>query len=419
MNYITPNDTVFAVRNVKIKFGSGVLSEIGYEVSLMKIKSVLIVTDENLSKKTSTIKNCIKYLDEYEIEVTDVYDQSPIEPIDTAVLEAIEFAKKKKFDGIIGIGGGSSMDTAKMINLYTTYPTNNFKDYIAPPTGKGKPVPGPLKPLIAVPTTAGTGSENTPVAIVDLTKEKLKVGISNPFLGPQLALLDPTLTISLSPYYTASTGLDALLHSIEAYTCIPYNSRPRPGSPKERPVYVGSNPVSDLFVEESIKLIGKYLRRAYFNPHDIEAREKMMLAAHLGGAFGNAGVHIPHALAYPIAGKRHELPHGVTVVLTAPKSLEFIVPMAEERLAKVAEWLGETTVDITKREAAEKAKEGVRKLMKDLNIAKGLKYEGFSEKDIEKLSESAMKIQRLLSMSPRPVSIEDVKEIYRGSMENW
>lgn len=418
MQYITPNDTVFAVRNVKIKFGLGVLSEIGYEASLLKIKSVLIVTDENINNNTNIVENCVKYLNEYKIDV-EVYDKSPVEPIDTAILDAIEFAKNKTFDGIIGLGGGSSMDTAKMINLYTTYPTNDFKDYIAPPTGNGKPVPGYLKPYIAIPTTAGTGSENTPVAVVDLEKEKLKVGISSPFIQAQLALLDPTLTVTLSPYYTASTGLDALMHSIEAYTCIPYNSKPRPDNPKNRSVYVGSNPVSDMFVEESIKLIGEYLRRAYFNPHDIEAREKIMLAAHLGGAFGNAGVHIPHALAYPIAGRRHELPHGVTVVLTAPKSLEFIAPLVKEKLAKVAEWLGENVQGLSLSEAALKAKEGVRSLMKDLNIAKGLKYEGFGEEDMDDLSDAAMKIQRLLSMSPRTVTVDEIKEIYRGSMENW
>lgn len=418
MQYATPNDTVFAVRDVKIKFGLGALSEIGYEVSLLKIKSVLVVTDENINNNTDIVKNCIKYLNEYKLDV-EVYDKSPIEPIDTAILDAIEFAKGKKFDGIIGLGGGSSIDTAKMINLYTTYPTSDFKDYIAPPTGKGKPVPGPLKPLIAVPTTAGTGAENTPVAVVDLSKEKLKVGISSPFIQAMFAILDPALTTTLSPYYTASTGLDALMHSIEAYTCIPYNSKPRPSAPQNRSVYIGSNPVSDLFVEESIKLIGKYLRKAYFNPYDIEAREKMMLAAHLGGAFGNAGVHIPHSLAYPIAGRRHELPHGITVVLTAPTSLEFIAPLVEERLAKVAKLLGEKIKGLSLREAAFQAKEGVRKLMKDLNIAKGLKYEGFSEKDIDELSEAAMKMQRLLSMAPRTVSIDEIKEIYRGSMENW
>ncbi len=417
LSYATPNDSVFTVRNVVVKFGNGVISEIGYEAKLLGMKSVLIVTDEHISKSTQILETCIKYLNDYSIGV-EVYDKSPIEPIDTAILDAIEFAKQKQFDGLIGLGGGSSIDTAKMINLYTTYPAD-FYDYIAPPTGKGKPVPGPLKPLIAVPTTAGTGSENTPVAIVDLTKEKLKVGISHPFIAAKLALLDPTLTISLSPYYSAATGLDALMHSIEAYTCIPYTARPRPVSPEKRAVYIGSNPVSDIFVEESIKLVGQYLRRACFNPYDLEARSQMLLAAHLGGAFGNAGVHIPHSLAYPIAGRKHELPHGITVVLTAPAALDFIAPLAAEKLSKVANWLGENTEGLTMQEAAALAKEGVRKLMKDLGVAKGLLDVGFSEKDLDELAHAAMEVQRLLSMSPRAVTEKDARAIYEASMINW
>jgi hydroxyacid-oxoacid transhydrogenase len=416
--YVSPNDTVFTVRNVLVKFGEGVSSEVGYEAKRLKMTKVLIVTDKNLNENTkipTRIKGC---LGEVGIKA-DIFDGAHVEPIDAEVMKAIEFAEGKGYDGFVGLGGGSSIDTAKMINLYTTYPTAEFKDYIAPPTGKGKIVPGPLKPLIVIPTTAGTGSENTPVAVVDLAKEKLKVGISHPYLLPSYALLDPLLTISLSPYYTASTGMDALLHSIEAYTCIPYNARPRPEAPEKRPVYIGSNPVSDIFVERSIELVGKYLRRAYHNPYDLEARHNMLLAAHLGGAFGNAGVHVPHALAYPIAGRRHELPHGITVCVTAPASLEFIAPVVREKLAKVATLLGEKTEGVTTGEAATLAKEAIIKLMEDINFPSGIAEFGFEEKDIEELAEAGIKMQRLLSCSPRPVKLEDIKEIYRKSLHNW
>jgi hydroxyacid-oxoacid transhydrogenase len=247
--YVSPNDTVFTVRNVQVKFGEGVASEVGYEAKRMGAKKVLIVTDENISKNTdilSTIKDSLKNLS----VGFDVFDSSPVEPIDTAFMKGLESIKGNTYDAFIGVGGGSSIDTAKMLNLYTTHPTQDFKDYVAPPTGLGKTIPGPLKPLIAIPTTAGTGSENTPVAIVDLEKEKLKVGISHQYLLPSLALLDPVLTVTLSSYYTASTGMDALLHSIEAYTSLPYYARKRPDSPDKRPVYIGANPVSDLFVEK-------------------------------------------------------------------------------------------------------------------------------------------------------------------------
>ncbi len=416
--YYSPNDTVFTVRNVLVKFGEGVLSEVGYEAKRLGMKNVLIVTDKNLNTNTKWPELVKEYLEEEGIKAT-IWDGAHIEPLDTEVMKGIEFAKDKDFDGFIGLGGGSSIDTAKMINLYTTYPTSDFKDYVAPPTGKGKAVPGPLKPLIAIPTTAGTGSENTPVAIVDLVKEKLKVGISSPYLLPSYALLDPVVTTTLDPYYTATTGLDVLMHDIECYTAIPYYARPRPETPDKRPVYIGSNPISDIFVEKSIELVGKYLRRAYHNPLDLEARRNMLLASHLGGAFGNAGVHIPHSLAYPIAGRRHDLPHGLTVILTAPAAIEFIAPAVPEKLAKIASLLGENVEGMPVREAALVVKDAIIKLFKDLNMPSGLAEVGFSEKDIDELAEGGMKIQRLLALSPIPVKIEHLKMILKESLYNW
>jgi len=418
MVYTSPNDTVFTVRNVEVKFGIGVSSEIGYEAKRLGMSHVLVVTDPNISEKTKILQEIVGYLEESGLKV-DIFDKAHVEPVDYEVEKAIEYAKGKNYDGFIGLGGGTSIDTAKMVNLYTTYPTDTFKDYIAPPTGKGKPVPGRLKPMIAVPTTAGTGSETTPVAIVDLEKEKVKVGVSNQYLLPSLALLDPLLTVSLPPYYTASTGLDALMHDIEAYTTLPYKARPRPESPGKRPVYVGANPISDTYVEKSMELIGKYLRRAYFNPYDIEARENMLLAAHMGGAFGNAGVHIPHALAYPIAHRRHDLPHGVTGILTAPAVLEFLEPVVPERLAKIASLLGEKTDGLSIMEAASMAKEALVKFLKDLNMPSGLVDVGFDEKDIPELAKSALENQRLLIGSVRPVKEDDLIYIYKKSLHNW
>lgn len=418
LTYSSPNDTVFTVRNVQVKFGEGVSSEAGYEAKRLGMTNVLIVTDKNICENTGMTAHVKGSLEEEGIEA-DVFDGVHIEPIDTEVVKGIEFARGKGYDGFIGLGGGSSIDTAKMIDLYTTHTTGDFRDYISPPAGGGKPVPGPVKPLIAIPTTAGTGSENTPVAVVDLVEEKLKVAVSHPYLLPSYALLDPVLTLSLPPYYTASTGMDALLHSIEAYTCIPYDSRPRPESPAERPVYVGSNPVSDIFVEKSIELVGGYLRRACRDPGDLEARHHMLLAAHLGGAFGNAGVHIPHALSYPIAGRRHDVPHGIAVCITGAAALEFLEPEVGDRLARVARLLGEKTDGLSKGEAAALAKEALVSLMRDIGFPSGLAELGFGEEDIDELASAGVKISRLLSCSPRRVGLEDVREIYRKSLHNW
>lgn len=416
--YSSPNDTVFTIRNVQVKFGEGVSSEVGYEAKRLGMTDVLIVTDKNIRENTGIVAHIADRLTDEGISV-DVFDGVHIEPTDAEVAKGIEYATGKSYDGFIGLGGGSSIDTAKMINLYTTHPTDDFKDYISPPIGKGKPVPGPLKPHIAIPTTAGTGSENTPIAVVDLVQEKLKTAVSHPYLLPSYALLDPLLTVSLPPYYTASTGMDALLHSIEAYTCIPYDTRPRPESPGKRPVYVGSNPVSDIFVEKSIELIGRYLRTACHDPADLDARHHMLLAAHLGGAFGNAGVHIPHALSYPIAGRNHEIPHGVAVCITGAAALEFLEPKVPEKLGRVARLLGEETSGFSKVEAAASAKEALISLMRDIDFPSGIAELGFGEEDIDELASAGIKISRLLSCSPRQVKLEDISEIYRKSLHNW
>lgn len=418
LQYISPNDTVFNVRNVQVKFGEGVASEIGFEVSRMGVKKALIVTDKYIANNTQILSVIKESLQKANVGF-EIFDESPVEPIDTLFMKGLEKIKDESFDGFIGVGGGSSIDTAKMFNLYTTYPTQDFKDYVAPPTGLGKTIPGPLKPLIAIPTTAGTGSENTPVAIIDLEKEKLKVGISHQYLLPNLALLDPVLTVTLSSYYTVSTGMDALLHSIEAYTSLPYYARPRPQSPDKRPVYIGANPVSDLFVEKSIELVAKYLRRACHNPYDLEARSNMLLAAHLGGAFGNAGVHIPHSLAYPLAGRNHQLPHGISVCVTAPAAMEFISATSAPKLKKIAQLMGKNTKGLDDTEAASLAKEALVELMRDIDFPSGIEAVGFKESDIEELSQAAMQVQRLLVCSPRPVKIDDIKEIYKKSLRNW
>ena len=418
LEYKSEHDTVFTVRNVQVKFGEGVSAEIGFEAKRLGMTKVLVVTDRNLCDSTDIPEYIVGKIEEAGVKA-DIYDGTNIEPIDTEVVKGIESAMGCGYDGFIGLGGGSSIDTAKIINLYTTYPTEDFRDYLSPPVGRGKPVPGPIMPLIAIPTTAGTGSENTPVAVVDLLEEKLKVAVSNAYLLPSYALLDPVLTVSLPPYYTSSTGMDALLHSIEAYTCIPYNTRARPESPSKRPVYVGSNPVSDLFALSSIELIGQNLRKAYHQPDNLEARHNMLLAAHLGGAFGNAGVHIPHALSYPLAGRKHDLPHGIAVCVTGVAALEFLEPVVPDKLIKIANLLGENTENLSKAEAASKAKEAIIGLMKDIGFPSGIVELGFDESDIDELGEAGSKIQRLLSCSPRQVKLEDVKEIYRKSLHNW
>ena len=216
-----------------------------------------------------------------------------------------------RYDAFVAVGGGSTIDTAKAVNLYTTYPPADFLDYVNPPIGKGLPVPGPLKPLIAIPTTAGTGSETTGVSIFDLTRLHAKTGIASRRLKPTLGLLDPDNTRTMPPQVAASSGLDILSHAVESFTALPFTDRPRPDRPALRPAYQGSNPISDIWSLQALRMVAQYLVRAVDDPSDDEARAQMLLAASYAGVgFGNAGVHLPHGMSYPVSGNVQELPRA-------------------------------------------------------------------------------------------------------------
>jgi hydroxyacid-oxoacid transhydrogenase len=304
--------------------------------------------------------------------------------------------------------------------------------YINKPIGEGKLVPGPLKPLFALPTTAGTGSETTPVIVLDLLDLKVKTGMSHVNIRPTMGIVDPLNTLSLPPAVTASTGLDVLTHAAESFTNKPYHTRPQAESPKLRPAYIGSNPIADLWSEKAIEWVGKYLRRAYFNGSDIEARTYMALGSTFAGiGFGNAGVHIPHALGYPIAGMIKDwmppgydveepmVPHGMSTILTMPASFRFTAPTNFEKHARIAELLGANTEGLSAMEAAMKLPDAIIALMKDVGCPNGLKALGYTEADIPGLVEGGWKQQRLLVGCPRPVTEEDLTRFFEESMELW
>ena len=244
-----------------------------------------------------------------------LYDRVRVEPSDESFLDAIAFANARPFDAIVAVGGGSAIDTAKAVNLYTTYPPADFLDYVNPPIGKGLPVPGPLKPLLAIPTTAGTGSETTGVTIFDYKKLHAKTGIANRRLKPTLGYLDPDNTRTMPPQVAASTGLDILSHAVESFTAMPYTDRPMPDRPAMRPAYQGSNPISDIWSMQALRMVNQFLVRAFDDTSDDEARANMLLAASYAGVgFGNAGVHLPHGMSYPVSGnvKTYRAPGYVT-----------------------------------------------------------------------------------------------------------
>jgi alcohol dehydrogenase class IV len=423
-----PTETVFVMENSPIKFGLGAMDEIGFDANRLGIKKALIFTDRHVAELglSERVRNL---LEEQGIKA-DVWDGVEVEPTDRSMEEAGEYARSKDFDGLIAVGGGSTIDTCKAANLLTCYPAP-LLDYINKPVGKGVPVPGPVRPLIAVPTTAGTGSETTAVAVTHIVDQNVKAGVSHRLLRPALGVVDPLNTLTAPPEVTAAAGADILTHAIESYTTRPYNARAK-HHPPDRPAYIGANPASDIWCEKAMEYAARYLRRAVLNGLDVEARLHLALAANYAGiGFGNAGVHIPHAVAYPIAGlvrdyvpsgyrTRHPLvPHGMSVILTAPAAFRFTFATSPERHLRAAALLGAPVADLDEAEQREALPRALLSLMRDVGIPNGLTAIGYTERDIPALIAGTLRQPRLLSGAPRPVGAPELELILRDAMQYW
>ena len=326
-------ETVFTYGAPGLKFGVGARHEIGFDLGQLGARRVLIVTDPGVAA-TGAPAEIAETLRAAGIE-TVVFDRSRVEPTDASLIEAIEFGRSEgPFDAIVAVGGGSSIDTAKAVNLLTTN-EGELMDYINAPVGKAKPPTTPLLPLIAVPTTTGTGSESTTICVLDVVSQHVKTGISHARLRPTLAVVDPELTLSQPAGVTAAAGLDILCHALESYTARPYESYEHKQADQRVP-YCGSNPIADMWSEKALSLMAASFRTAVRDGDDLAARTEVAMAATFAGlGFGNAGVHIPHANAYPIAGQVRDfrpagydadhamVPHGMAVSLTAPAAFRF------------------------------------------------------------------------------------------------
>ncbi|MBK1786908.1 hydroxyacid-oxoacid transhydrogenase [Prauserella cavernicola] len=420
------NETVFTWGATPLKFGAGAVDEIGWDLAQLGARRVLIVTDPGIA--ATGVPQRVADAAKAGGLTVEIYDRVHVEPTDVSITEAVEFASQSTWDGFIGVGGGSAIDTAKAINLLTTYPADLF-DYVNKPIGEGKAPPGPLKPLVAVPTTAGTGSETTPVCIMDFLGLKVKSGISHARLRPNLAVIDPLLTLSMPPEVTAASGMDVLCHALESYTAKPFHSFAR-HKPENRVAYNGSNPISDAWTEQALGLLARSFRKAVLNGGDLEARTDMMLAATFAGmGFGNAGVHIPHACAYPIAGRVREyrpanypqeealVPHGESVSLTAPAALRFTFPSDPGKHLRAAELLDPRAA--RQSDDREQLPFVLSSLMRDIGIPNGIGGVGYGEGDVDALVEGTMQQQRLLAVAPRTVREEQIAAILTESIENW
>ena len=422
-------ETAFNMGSSNIRYGPGASGELGMDLADMGVGHVGVVIDPALASSKS-VGTVLESLDSQKVRYT-LFDRVRIEPTDESLQEAIAFAGACSFDAFLAVGGGSTIDTAKAANLYSTYPAD-FLDYVNAPIGKGKPVPGPLKPLIAVPTTAGTGSETTGVVIFDLVAMHAKTGIASLRLKPALGLLDPENTRSLPPQVAASTGLDVLTHAVESYTALPFHQRPKAARPLLRPAYQGSNPISDTWALEALRIVAQFLTRAVEDPTDDEARGRMLLAASYGGiGFGNAGLHLAHGMSYPVSGMVRDykpegynvdhpiVPHGIAVVLNGPAVFRFTARACPERHLTAAEALG---VDVSKAKPEDAGKvlaDRVIEFMQRLNVPNGLSAIGYTRDDIPALVQGTLPQHRVTKLSPRPAGEQELEKLFEDAMTYW
>ncbi len=422
-------DTAFAVDMSAITYGAGCLAEAGDHARALGMRRVALFTDASLAalEPVAVVKQSLLAAG---LDVV-VYDRVKVEPTDGSFLSAARFASEGKFDGFVSVGGGSVIDTCKAANLYSTYPAELI-DYVNAPIGNAKAVPGPLKPHIACPTTSGTGSECTGIAIFDFVERRVKTGIVSKRLRPNLALIDPTTTYSLPANVVAASGFDVLSHALESFTALPYTRRAPAERPSLRPMSQGANPWSDLGCEKALQMTGQYLERAVCSADDHEARDGMMFAATLAGiAFGNAGVHLPHGMSYAVAGQVKSfcphgypqdepmVPHGMSVIVNAPAVFRFTADACPERHLDAARWLGADVAGATNADAGEIVAQRLIALMQSTGIPNGVGGVGYVPDDVDSLAAGAWAQQRLIKNAPKAVTENDLAGLFHGAMKYW
>jgi len=421
-------DTIFSVESSKIKFGFGVLEEVGIDARSLAMTRVAIYTDPNVAKlePVSIAANSLK---KQGIDVA-VYSEVEVEPTDRSFKAGAAFAQDGKFDGFISVGGGSVMDTCKASNLYSTYPAK-FIDYVNAPIGKALPVPGPLKPHIACPTTFGTASECTGFAIFDFLEMKAKTGIVSPRLRADLGILDPNSLKTLPPLVRAANGFDVFSHACESFTARPFTQRPAPADPTQRPVSQGANPYSDIACLQAIKLIGQNLVQAVTAPEDRHF-EALMFAGMLAGiGFGNAGCHLPHGMSYAVSGLVKEycaegwlqghpmVPHGIAVIVNSPAVFQLTGPACPERHFLAAEAIGNDMDRADKRDAGNILANSIIEMMKTTGIPNGLSGVGYTADDLEDLTDRAFPQKRLIDNAPMSIRREQLKDLFKNALKYW
>jgi hydroxyacid-oxoacid transhydrogenase len=418
-------ESAFAVDRNQITFGRGALEEVGPWAKALGLSRVAVLTDPRVGA-LEPFGGALSALRAAGADVA-LYAEVKVEPTDRSILDAARFAVEAKVDGFVSIGGGSVIDTTKAANLYATHPAE-LLTYVNAPVGEARPVPGPLRPHLACPTTSGTGSECTGIAIFDLLSMKAKTGIAHRHLVPTRALIDPDTTETLPGPVVAASGFDVLSHALESFTARPFTARSKTAA-LSRPLSQGANPWSDLGCREALRLAGRYLVRAVQDPSDREARETMMWAATLAGiAFGNAGVHVPHGMSYAVAwlvdsftpdGYPQEepmVPHGMSVIVNSPAVFRRIAATSPERHREAAELLG---ADVRDADPGEAISGRIAEMMKATGMPNGISGVGYGRSDVAALTEGTIVQRRLLDNAPLPVDRELLAELFADSLICW
>lgn len=423
------SDRGFTLGMPTFTFGRGVLHEAGDHAREQGLRRVGLFTDRRLaaSEHVASVRTSLAAAG---VDVA-VFDEVQVEPSDRSFADAARFAASGNFDGFVSVGGGSTIDTCKAANLYATHPAE-FMTYVNAPIGAGRPVPGPVRPHIACPTTIGTGSETTGISIFTLSSLNAKTGIVSRRLIPTIALVDPDVTDTLPANVVACTGFDCMSHALEATTARAWPRRLNPARGVSRPVSQGANPFSALLASQALKLVGEFHVRAVRDASDAEARTEMMYAAMLAGiAFNASGCHLPHGLSYPVSGMTRDwhvdgypagktlVPHGMAVVLNNPSVWRFTAPTNPARHLDCAGYLGADARDATEDDAGEVLAKRVIELMRATDMPNGLSALGFDETHIDALATGAEPQYRVIKNGPVEVGREEIKGLYREALRYW
>ena len=417
----------FTVAIPKYTFGRGCLKEAGARAAGLGMTRIGFFTDSFL-RDSEYVAMALESIRQAGLDVA-VFDEITIEADDASVERGARFIAEGKFDGVVSVGGGSVMDTAKASMLYGLHPPAEFLDYFAPPLGAGKSMPRTLLPHLACPTTSGTGSECTSISVLRINELKTKFVLANPALLADEALVDPACSDTLPPKIVASTGFDLLCHALECYTAKAYTRWASQSDPGKRPLIQGANPWSDLAARQALEIVGEYLHRGVSSADDHEARDQLMWGASLAGmAFGNSGTHLGHAMSYGVTHLMQNvttpdyqveapfIPHGISVILSAPSIFRYTAEAAPERHFEAATYLQADLQGAGANDSGEVIATRLIDLMQKTEVPNGLAAVGFTPDDVPALAQSSSRQVRAINNAPRETNMVDMENIYSAAM---